>query len=296
MDSGQELLRERLAPMGVGEILGKALRLLGESFLTLVGLVAVLQVPLAICLRWLSGALTPDLSQHQAQLHAALDRLQHSSTPDLSTLGQPLGQVLGDLAKLLALVLSLDFVVSGIIGGALAVAISERYSGHPVDLFSCYRAVVTRLLPLVGTLIAVSITLTSVLFVPVLGAVLAGSPSLGVVAFMVSIVAFVYMGIRWALVAQVAALGPPGAWTLRMAWNLTAGAWWKTFGVLALSVLLALAVTRLFGIAESRLATVDANLAFALSVPVAIVTRAYVFCAQAVLCLDLGLRDRGALM
>ncbi len=124
-------MQPRFEPMGVGAILDRTFRLYARNFVPFIAIVAVVQVPLSL----LEFGLVQGIADGMPRATAG-----------------PL------LLVLLEFVLGL--VGMALAGGALARAVSEVYLGRDVSVGGAYRAVVHKLLSLVGASILVSMVMT----------------------------------------------------------------------------------------------------------------------------------------
>jgi len=116
-----------ILPLRMGEILDQAIRLYQRNFLTFVGILAVVQVPITV----ISTLSLMGLDAAQAGM----------AGPDAYSV-DPTATLLGSLASLGGVMLTalLHFVlVQGVAGTALARAISDSYTGKPTSVLGSYR-------------------------------------------------------------------------------------------------------------------------------------------------------------
>ena len=132
----------RLRPMSIGDMLDAAFRLYRQHFLTFIGIVALLQVPMAIL-------------QFVAQL-PYMQALQRFTTrpPVLAPGASPLdifpfAQLLPYYALIFGLSIFQYLLVYNLMTGALANAISRSYLGQPISILSAYNIGLKRITALI---------------------------------------------------------------------------------------------------------------------------------------------------
>ncbi len=104
--------------------------------------------------------------------------------------------------------------------GALTLAIGDDYIGQPITVERAYSATIARLGALIGTSLLVGLLLL-LMAITVIGIPFA-----------------IWLGIRWAFIAQVVMLeNLGGASAMSRSSQLVAGSWWRTFGILILLVI-----------------------------------------------------------
>ena len=148
----------RLHPMSISDMLDAAFRLYRQHFLTFIGIVALLQVPMAMI-------------QFVAQL-PYMQALQRFTTrpPVLAPGASPLdifpfAQLLPYYALIFGLSVFQYLLVYNLMTGALANAISRSYLGQPISILSSYNIgfkrfialIVASLIPFVISLVFVAI-------------------------------------------------------------------------------------------------------------------------------------------
>src|SRR4051812_31136244 len=147
-----------LRPMSIGDMLDAAFRLYRQHFLTFIGIVALLQVPMAMI-------------QFAAQL-PYMQALQRFTTrpPVLAPGANPLdifpfAQLLPYYALIFGLSIFQYLLVYNLMTGALANAISRSYLGQPISILSAYNIglkritalIIASLTPFVLSLVVVAI-------------------------------------------------------------------------------------------------------------------------------------------
>ncbi len=236
----------QLKPMDVTGLLDTMFALYRRNLALFIGVVAVLQVPVAVIVFLLRLNSNPQMFT----VYHSVDGT--SSTPTF----HPDAIVVTGVSSVATL------VVSFFITAALARAISRRYLGEPASLEQVYRSigwsVIARLVAytfleiaavLVLTLIIGGITVLLVQIAPALGALFA------VVASIAAVVALVIAFIRFAFVPQVLVLERTRVFqAFRRSWTLVYGSTWRVLGYLLLLSLI-VAITRgiLGGVAGAAL-------------------------------------------
>ncbi len=223
----------QLKPMDVTGLLDTMFALYRRNLALFIGVVAVLQVPVAVLVFLLRLNSNPQMFT----VYHSVDGT--GSTPTF----HPDAIVVTGVSSVATL------VVSFFITAALARAISRRYLGEPASLEQVYRSigwsVIARLVAytfleiaavLVLTLIIGGITVLLVQIAPALGALFA------VVASIAAVVALVIAFIRFAFVPQVLVLERTRVFqAFRRSWTLVYGSSWRVLGyALLLSLIVAI--------------------------------------------------------
>lgn len=236
----------QLKPMDVTGLLDTMFALYRRNLALFIGVVAVLQVPVAVSVFLLRLNSNPQMFT----VYHSVDGT--GSTPTF----HPDAIVVTGVSSVATL------VVSFFITAALARAISRRYLGEPASLEQVYRSigwsVIARLVAytfleiaavLVLTLIIGGITVLLVQIAPALGALFA------VVASIAAVVALVIAFIRFAFVPQVLVLERTRVFqAFRRSWTLVYGSTWRVLGyLLLLSVIVAITGGILGGVAGAAL-------------------------------------------
>ena len=146
----------RLRPMSISDMLDAAFRLYRQHFLTFIGIVALLQVPMAML-------------QFAAQL-PYMQALQRFTTrppvlaPGASPLDMfPFAQLLPYYALIFGLGIFQYLLIYNLMTGALANAISRSYLGQPISILSSYNIGFKRFIALIAaSLIPFAISLAFV--------------------------------------------------------------------------------------------------------------------------------------
>ncbi|MGC8862079.1 MAG: glycerophosphoryl diester phosphodiesterase membrane domain-containing protein [Armatimonadota bacterium] len=202
----------RLRPLGIADIIDETVELYRSNFVLLVGVSAVLNVPLVVLIGLLGGS-------------------------------TGVGGLGGSLVSVVA-----AFVVGSAVTGALTFAVSERYVDRPVSVGEAYRRVLRQsvFFPFLGAIALKSL----VVFAPMGAAAAVGFGAAGAAAINGSWSAFAlaaagmvgamglalawaaYFGVRLLLVEPAVILERVGAvGAMSRSWKLMAGSWWKGFGL-----------------------------------------------------------------
>jgi hypothetical protein len=201
--TGQSLCEEqimtervwRLRAMSVADLLDETIRLYRHNFLTFVGIVAILQIPLAIV------------------------------SIVVSLLGIPFITLIEGILELV--------LINALTTAALALAISNCYLDKPISIGSAYRSVLGRFWPLIGALFLLGLVNAALLGIPLV--LLTLVQCLGVVTLLGVLVPVVLINVRLAFIAQAIVLEPCSASeSLRRSWDLVKGYGWRTVGVMLL--------------------------------------------------------------
>jgi hypothetical protein len=203
-----------LRPLRLGELLDRAIRLYRANFLTFIGIIAVVYVPLMV-------------------LQTAASTLMSSSLlTGFSTAEEIVSNSAYWIGVISTLILSLvQFVlVQGIATGALTRAVADNYLGRKTSILDAYRGIGPAWLRLVGALLFLGLLLFALfiwwLVVPCVGWL----TGLGMILFMVAAVN--------PLVPPVIVLEGQGVIdSVKRAWSLARRRFWQVLGyVLVLSL------------------------------------------------------------
>lgn len=220
-----------LRPLGLGEILDGSVSALRAHWRTALGFSLAVSVVVQIAVVLMQRYLLPRPT--------AIDP-NASGTEALRQASEYLRTTLFSLAPatLLALIAML-FTTS-----VVTVVISRSVLGRPVTLTDAWAEVRPRILPLIGLTLLVMLMLTTVMTVSIGPGLLVGAEAGAVLALFGLVVACVltpWLYVTFALASPALVLERQGiVAALRRSAKLVRGAWWRTFGILALSQLLAL--------------------------------------------------------
>lgn len=250
--------------MGLGDILDTVFRLYRQNFVTFVGVVALLQVPVMVLQMLLTLALGRGVATDLLSLTEGLPRFDPGSD---SFSEFPIGSLVAFFGISLFLALIQVIVVQQLINGALANAVAKSYLNQPVSILGAYNLGARHILSLIvaGLLLGLIGTL---LFVIPLGLffvlILLFAPAQGqgggtiVLLIMFAMLAFVglvvltaVMALSFLFVTQSIVLedcNPIEA--LVRSWRLVWGAFWRVLGT---ALVLYLMVSILQGIPAASL-------------------------------------------
>lgn len=195
-----------LRPLRLGELLDRAIRLYRANFLTFIGIIAVVYVPLMILQTAASALLSSSM-------------LQSFSTPEdiFSNTGYWTG-----ILFTLVLALVQFILVQGIATGALTRAVADNYLGRKTSILDAYRGIGKSWLTLVGALLLLGL-LAIALFLWWMVPCIGWFTGLGMLLFMLTVVN--------PLVPPVVVLESQGVLgAVRRAWSLARRRFWPVLG------------------------------------------------------------------
>jgi hypothetical protein len=226
-----------LRPLSLGELLDRAIRLYRANFLTFIGIIAVVYVPLMVLQTAATTLLTSSM-------------LTGISTPD--ELFTNYAYWIG-LLSTIVLGLVQFVLVQGIATGALTRAVADNYLGKKTGILDAYRGIGKSWLTLVGALLFLGILLIGLAIwsiVPCIG----WFTGLGMILFMLTAIN--------PLVPPAVVLENQGAIdAVRRAWSLARRRFWPVLGYIFVLYLFSLIVVNgPAGIANVLLAQVFQSL------------------------------------
>lgn len=203
-----------LRPLGTGELLDRAVRLYRRHFLTFIGIIAIVQIPLVLLQTGFS-LLTIQASADPASLSEA--------TVLAGSFGQLLITILGYL------------LVSSLGTAALTRAIANSYLGQPVSLAGAYRQIGKSWLVLALAL----------LFIMLLGVLLSLWTLIPCIGWFTGLGMLLYLSLIISpLTAPTVVLEKQGARAaVRRAWDLSRRRFWPVVGFVTVLFILNLIVT-----------------------------------------------------
>ncbi|WP_328725422.1 DUF7544 domain-containing protein [Streptomyces sp. NBC_00259] len=234
-----------LRPLGVGEILDGAVSTLRAHWRTVLGITITVSVITQICdiliQRYLlpqPPATNPDASPEEA-LRQAMDQLNAT--------------VIG-----LAPVTAITLIATLFTTALLTVVISRSVLGRPVTLSEAWREARPRLLQLLGLTLLLPLIAAVVMTVGMLPGLLLGSGggvALAVLGGFAGAVVTLWLMVQFALASPALMLERQGViQSMRRSAKLVRGAWWRTFGILTLTLLLTFLVSMIIAIPFSLIA------------------------------------------
>ena len=199
-----------LRPLRLGELLDQAIRLYRRNFVTFIGIIALVYVPLMVLQTASTTLMTGAMGS--AALSSSLDEL----FSNYAYWG-------GVIATLFVAFLQFIFV-QGIATGALTRAVADNYLGKPVSILDAYRGIGRSWLTLVGALlfiILVAIVISIWWIVPCIG----WFTGLGMLSFLGAAIS--------PMVAPVVVLEKRGILeSVRRAWFLVRRRFWPVLGTI----------------------------------------------------------------
>ena len=240
-----------LRPLGVGEILDGAISYVRRDPKTVLGISALIAAATALL----------QLVLYAAMSTAFTPLLNAASTPSAGSTAQ-VDAALSDLASGAAglgaaylLVVVVTYILNVLATGLLTTAMGRAVLGKPVSTSDVWRRAANRLWPLLGLTLLSSLILAAVSIggvgIAILLGVLVGQASsgsgivVGIVVGIAAIVAAVWLYVKL-LLAPVAlvleGVGPVRA--LQRSFGLVGGAWWRTFGIHLLAIIIGAVVSQ----------------------------------------------------
>ncbi|MFE6128979.1 hypothetical protein ACFQ6Q_12005 [Streptomyces sp. NPDC056437] len=234
-----------LRPLGVGEILDGAVSTLRAHWRTVLGITITVSVISQICdilvERYLLPTppeVDPDADPSEA-LRQSVDSLQAS----LVAMGPSI---------LIALVGTL-FTTA-----LLTMVISRSVLGRPVSLSEAWQEARPRLPQLLGLTVLLPLMSAGIMAVALVPGLLIGGGAgvaLAVLGGLVAVPVILWLMVRFALASPALMLERQGViQSLRRSAKLVQGAWWRTFGIIALTLLLTLLVSMIIAVPFSVIA------------------------------------------
>ena len=210
-----------LRPLRLGELLDQAIRLYRRNFITFIGIIAVIYIPLMI-------------------LQTASTALLTSSFGDLTNASRP-EEIFtnyaywGGLLSTFVLTFIQFILVQGIATGALTLAVADNYLGKQTSILDAYRGIKDSWISLLGALLVIIL----LLFVLSIGSIVV--PCIGwltgpgMMVFLMSAIS--------PLVAPVVVLEKQGALAaIRRAWDLARRRFWPVLGTIFVLYLFSLLI------------------------------------------------------
>ncbi|MER6998435.1 glycerophosphoryl diester phosphodiesterase membrane domain-containing protein [Streptomyces sp. NPDC000410] len=234
-----------LRPLGVGEILDGAVSTLRAHWRTVLGVTVtvsvITQIAEILAQRYLvpkPPAINPDASTEEA----------------LAQTGEAMRSSLVGLSPSLVITLIGTLFTTAL----LTVVISRSVVGRPVTLSEAWRESRPRLPHLLGLMLLLLLLSVGVMALGILPGVLLGSVAgvgLAVLGGLAGCVVAIWLWVRFALASPALMLERQGVLqSMRRSAKLVNGAWWRTFGILALTVLLAFVVAMVIAVPFSLIA------------------------------------------
>lgn len=228
-----------LRPLGVGEILDGAVSTMRAHWRTVLGItlaVAVIaQTAIILVQRYLLTE--PPSLDANATGSEALRQAADSLQSNLANTAPPL------LITMLATIFTT---------AVLTVVISRSVLGRPVTLADAWAEARPRLLPLLGLTLLLALMAAAIMTVGLLPGFLIGDTAgvgLAFLGLLAACVVLVWLMVRFCLASPALMLERQSITaSMRRSAKLVRGAWWRTFGILALTWLLTIIVTLVIGL------------------------------------------------
>jgi hypothetical protein len=227
-----------LRPSSIGDILDRAVWLYRKNFITLIGIVALVNVPLLLLQILVTTLLSP-LSALPGG-NSFINPSFISPTPDLRA------TIIYEVAILALAIISALATVFEV--AALTVIVSERYLGRTVTIWQAYRRAFERWLSLliaafvigVVNVILILLWLGPLVVLGILGPTLGGSTTVASLAalgslcacigFIPAVAVFAFLNVKWAFTSQTIMLeNQNSTGAMRRSWNLVRGSFWRLF-------------------------------------------------------------------
>jgi len=198
-----------LRPLRLGELLDQAIRLYRRNFLTFIGIIAVVYVPLMV----LQTAATTLLS-------SSIGNIASSTSPEEIFTNYAYW---GGLLSTMVLGFLRFIFVQGIATGALTRAVADNYLGRPTSIMDAYRGIGKSWISLLAALLFVGLLAFGVLLWWIIVPCVGWFTGLGMLGFLTAAVS--------PLVAPVVVLEEQNAIaSVQRAWNLARRRFWPVLG------------------------------------------------------------------
>ncbi|MFF1925845.1 glycerophosphoryl diester phosphodiesterase membrane domain-containing protein [Streptomyces sp. NPDC058221] len=228
-----------LRPLGIGEILDGAVSTMRAHWRTVLGITLAVSVVAQTANILVQRYLLPEPPSVDADatgseaLRQAADSLQSSLT--------------NSAPPLLITMLATIFTTA-----VLTVVISRSVLGRPVTLSDAWAEARPRMLPLLGLTLLLALIAAAIMTAGLLPGFLLGDTAgvgLAFLGLLAACVVLLWLMVRFCLASPALMLERQSITaSMRRSAKLVRGAWWRTFGILALTWLLTLVVTLVIGI------------------------------------------------
>ncbi|MET8744521.1 MULTISPECIES: glycerophosphoryl diester phosphodiesterase membrane domain-containing protein [unclassified Streptomyces] len=222
-----------LRPLGVGEILDGAVSTMRAHWRTVLGITLAVSVVAQIAIILVERFLLPEPPRIDPNATGS-EALRQATESAQSALFSSLPSLL------------ITMIATLITTSVLTVVISRSVLGRSVTLSEAWTEARPRLPHLLGLTLLLALISSAVLTVGLLPGMLLGSAAgagLALLGFMVAFVVVIWLMVRFCLASPALMLERQSITTsMRRSAKLVRGAWWRTFGILALTGLLTLIV------------------------------------------------------
>ncbi|WP_326765903.1 hypothetical protein OG978_16185 [Streptomyces sp. NBC_01591] len=222
-----------LRPLGVGEILDGAVSTMRAHWRTVLGITLTVSVIAQIAIILVERFLLPEPAQLDPNATGS-EALRQAADSAQSALFNSVPSLLITMAATL------------ITTSVLTVVISRSVLGRPVTLSDAWAEARPRLPQLLGLTLLLALISAAIMTAGLLPGMLTGSAAgagLVLIGFMAAFVVVIWLMVRFCLASPALMLERQSIITsMRRSAKLVRGAWWRTFGILALTALLTLIV------------------------------------------------------
>ncbi|MFJ7497927.1 glycerophosphoryl diester phosphodiesterase membrane domain-containing protein [Streptomyces sp. NPDC097727] len=228
-----------LRPLGVGEILDGAVSTMRAHWRTVLGITLTVSVITQIAIILVQRYLLPEPAVIDPNATGS-EALRQSADSAQSALVNSVPSLL------------ITMIATLITTSVLTVVISRSVLGRPVTLSDAWAEARPRLAQLLGLTLLLALISAAIMTVGLLPGMLVGSAAgagLVVIGLMAAFVVVIWLMVRFCLASPALMLERQSITTsMRRSAKLVRGAWWRTFGVLALTGLLTLIVSVIIAI------------------------------------------------
>ncbi|MFD7491278.1 hypothetical protein ACFV8T_02510 [Streptomyces sp. NPDC059832] len=222
-----------LRPLGVGEILDGAVSTMRAHWRTVLGITLTVSVIAQIAIILVERFLLPEPTQIDPNA-TGTEALRQAADSAQSTVFNSVPSML------------ITMIATLITTSVLTVVISRSVLGRPVTLSDAWTEARPRLPQLLGLTLLVALISAAIMAVGLLPGMLTGSAAgagLVLIGFTAAFAVVIWLMVRFCLASPALMLERQSIITsMRRSAKLVRGAWWRTFGILALTGLLTLIV------------------------------------------------------
>ncbi|MER6104266.1 hypothetical protein ABT115_18545 [Streptomyces sp. NPDC001832] len=234
-----------LRPLGVGEILDGTVSTMRAHWRTVLGITLTVSVVAQIAITLVQRYLLPEPAAIDPNATGS-DALRQAADSAQSTLVSSVPTLL------------ITMIATLITTSVLTVVISRSVLGRPVTLSDAWAEARPRLAQLLGLTLLLTLISAAIMTVGVLPGMLVGSAAgaaLVAIGLLAALVVVIWLMVCFCLALPALMLERQSITaSMRRSAKLVRGAWWRTFGVLALTWLLTLIVSMIIAIPFSVIA------------------------------------------
>ncbi|MFD5187515.1 glycerophosphoryl diester phosphodiesterase membrane domain-containing protein [Streptomyces sp. NPDC058357] len=222
-----------LRPLGVGEILDGAVSTMRAHWRTVLGITLTVSVITQIAIILVERFLLPKPAQIDPNA-SGTEALRQAAGSAQSTVFNSVPSML------------ITMIATLVTTSVLTVVISRSVLGRPVTLSDAWAEARPRLPQLLGLTLLLALISAAIMAVGLLPGMLVGSAAgagLVVIGFVAAFAVVIWLMVRFCLASPALMLERQSITaSMRRSAKLVRGAWWRTFGILALTVVLTLVV------------------------------------------------------